>query len=328
MIEKNKKRVLSGIQPSGDLHLGNYFGMMSKMIEYQTKNELFCFIADFHALTVMPNPKTLSSNTFNAVCDFLALGLNPDKTTFWIQSDVPEVTELAWILSSYTGVGLMDRSTTYKDKIARGIKPNMGLYSYPLLMAADILLFDSHIVPVGKDQKQHIEMARDIASKFNNNYGDIFVLPEPDIAKETQLVPGIDGQKMSKSYNNTIPIFGTDKEIRKRSMSIVTDMAGIDEPKNKNTPLFHLYSLFADEVEKKALSKKYDAKGLRYGDVKIELYEKIMDYFLPYREKRRLLLSKPDDIIDIISMGAKTAKIIASEVLERIKTVIGLNYRL
>ena len=328
MIEKNKKRVLSGIQPSGDLHLGNYFGMMSKMIEYQTKNELFCFIADFHALTVMPNPKTLSLNTFNAVCDFLALGLNPDKTTFWIQSDVPEVTELAWILSSYTGVGLMDRSTTYKDKIARGIKPNMGLYSYPLLMAADILLFDSHIVPVGKDQKQHIEMARDIASKFNNNYGDIFVLPEPDIAKETQLVPGIDGQKMSKSYNNTIPIFGTDKEIRKRIMSIVTDMAGIDEPKNKNTPLFHLYSLFADEVEKKALSKKYDAKGLRYGDVKIELYEKIMDYFLPYREKRRLLLSKPDDIIDIISMGAKKAKIIASEVLERIKTVIGLNYRL
>ena len=328
MIEKNKKRVLSGIQPSGDLHLGNYFGMMSKMIEYQTKNDLFCFIADFHALTVMPNPKTLSSNTFNAVCDFLALGLNPDKTTFWIQSDVPEVTELAWILSSYTGVGLMDRSTTYKDKIARGIKPNMGLYSYPLLMAADILLFDSHIVPVGKDQKQHIEMARDIASKFNNNYGDIFVLPEPDIAKETQLIPGIDGQKMSKSYNNTIPIFGTDKEIRKRIMSIVTDMAGVDEPKNKNTPLFHLYSLFADELERKALSKKYDATGLRYGDVKVELYEKIMDYFLPYREKRRLLLSKPDDIIDIISMGAKKAKVIASEVLERIKTVIGLNYRL
>ena len=328
MIEKNKKRVLSGIQPSGDLHLGNYFGMMSKMIEYQTKNDLFCFIADFHALTVMPNPKTLSSNTFNAVCDFLALGLNPEKTTFWIQSDVPEVTELAWILSSYTGVGLMDRSTTYKDKIARGIKPNMGLYSYPLLMAADILLFDSHIVPVGKDQKQHIEMARDIASKFNNNYGDIFVLPEPDIAKETQLIPGIDGQKMSKSYNNTIPIFGTDKEIRKRIMSIVTDMAGVDEPKNKNTPLFHLYSLFADELERKALSKKYDATGLRYGDVKVELYEKIMDYFLPYREKRRLLLSKPDDIIDIISMGAKKAKVIASEVLERIKTVIGLNYRL
>ena len=178
------------------------------MIEYQAKNELFCFIADLHALTVLPSPKTLSSNTINAVCDFLALGLEPDKTTFWVQSDVPEVTELAWILSSHASVGLMDRSTTYKDKIAKGIKPNMGLYSYPLLMAADILLFDSNIVPVGKDQKQHIEMARDIASKFNNIYGDILKLPEPDISKETQLVPGIDGQKMSKSYNNQYPYLG------------------------------------------------------------------------------------------------------------------------
>ena len=327
MMVKKKRRVLSGIQPSGDLHLGNYFGMMSKMIEYQAKNELFCFIADLHALTVLPNPKTLSSNTINAVCDFLALGLEPDKTTFWVQSDVPEVTELAWILSSHAGVGLMDRSTTYKDKIAKGIKPNMGLYSYPLLMAADILLFDSNIVPVGKDQKQHIEMARDIASKFNNNYGDILVLPEPDIAKESQLVPGTDGQKMSKSYNNTIPIFGTDKEIRKKCMSIVTDMAGIDEPKNKNTPLFHLYCLFANKEEKKILTNRYDTPGLRYGDIKVELYEKMMDYFLPYREKRALLLSKPDEVADILKMGAKKAKVIASEVLERIKSVIGLKYQ-
>ena len=327
MMVKKKRRVLSGIQPSGDLHLGNYFGMMSKMIEYQAKNELFCFIADLHALTVLPNPKILSSNTINAVCDFLALGLEPDKTTFWVQSDVPEVTELAWILSSHAGVGLMDRSTTYKDKIAKGIKPNMGLYSYPLLMAADILLFDSNIVPVGKDQKQHIEMARDIASKFNNNYGDILVLPEPDIAKESQLVPGTDGQKMSKSYNNTIPIFGTDKEIRKKCMSIVTDMAGIDEPKNKNTPLFHLYCLFANKEEKKILTSRYDTPGLRYGDIKVELYEKMMDYFLPYREKRASLLSKPDEVADILKMGAKKAKVIASEVLERIKSVIGLKYQ-
>ena len=327
MIVKKKKRVLSGIQPSGDLHLGNYFGMMSKMIEYQTKNELFCFIADLHALTVLPSPKTLSSNTINAVCDFLALGLEPDRTTFWVQSDVPEVTELAWILSSHAGVGLMDRSTTYKDKIAKGIKPNMGLYSYPLLMAADILLFDSDIVPVGKDQKQHIEMARDIASKFNNIYGDILKLPEPDISKETQLVPGIDGQKMSKSYNNTIPIFGEEKEIRKKFMSIVTDMASIDEPKNKNTPLFHLYCLFANKEEKKILTNRYDTPGLRYGDIKLELYEKMMDYFLPYREKRASLLSKPDEVADILKMGAKKAKVIASEVLERIKSVIGLKYQ-
>ena len=326
MIVKKKKRVLSGIQPSGDLHLGNYFGMMSKMIEYQAKNELFCFIADLHALTVLPSPKTLSSNTINAVCDFLALGLEPDKTTFWVQSDVPEVTELAWILSSHAGVGLMDRSTTYKDKIAKGIKPNMGLYSYPLLMAADILLFDSNIVPVGKDQKQHIEMARDIASKFNNIYGDILKLPEPDLSKETQLVPGIDGQKMSKSYNNTIPIFGKEKEIRKKFMSIVTDMAGIDEPKNKNTPLFHLYCLFANKEEKKILTNRYDTPGLRYGDIKVELYEKMMDYFLPYREKRASLLSNPEEVTDILKMGAKKAKVIASEVLERIKSVIGLKY--
>ncbi len=327
MIVKKKKRVLSGIQPSGDLHLGNYFGMMSRMIEYQSKNELFCFIADLHALTVLPNPKILSSNTINAVCDFLALGLEPDKTTFWVQSDVPEVTELAWILSSHAGVGLMDRSTTYKDKIAKGIKPNMGLYSYPLLMAADILLFDTNIVPVGKDQKQHIEMARNIASKFNNIYGDILKLPEPDIAKETQLVPGIDGQKMSKSYNNTIPIFGEEKEIRKKFMSIVTDMAGIDEPKNKNTPLFHLYCLFASKEEKKILTNRYDTPGLRYGDIKAELYEKMMDYFLPYREKRASLLSNPDEVTDILKMGAKKAKVIASEVLERIKSVIGLKYQ-
>ena len=211
-MSKIKQRVLSGIQPSGNLHLGNYFGMMSKMIDYQEKNDLFCFIADYHALTSNPSPKILSLNIFNAVCDFLALGLDPDKTTFWVQSDVPEVTELSWILSSQTSVGLMDRSTTYKDKIAKGLKSNMGLYSYPILMAADILLFNSNLVPVGKDQKQHIEMARDIAKRFNAHYGDVFVLPEPDIVKETQIIPGVNGQKMSKSYNNTIPIFGNQKE--------------------------------------------------------------------------------------------------------------------
>ena len=321
---KNNKRVLSGIQPSGYLHLGNYFGMMSKMIDYQVKNDLFCFIADYHALTANPNPKILSSNTFNAVCDFLALGLSPDKTTFWVQSDVPEVTELSWILSSYTGVGLMDRSTTYKDKIAKGLNPNMGLYSYPILMAADILLYNSNLVPVGKDQKQHIEMARDIANRFNANYGEVFILPEPDIVKETQLIPGIDGQKMSKSYNNTIPIFGKDKEIRKKIMSIITDNASVSDPKDKDTPLFHLYCLFADKSEKQMLSEKYDAPGLRYGDVKLELFEKIMDYFAPYRKERAMLQSKPDYIKDILSLGAKKAKCIALEVLDKVRSTVGL----
>ena len=323
-MSNNKKRVLSGIQPSGYLHLGNYFGMMSKMIDYQAKNDLFCFIADYHALTANPSPKILSSNTFNAVCDFLALGLSPDRTTFWVQSDVPEVTELSWILSSYTGVGLMDRSTTYKDKISKGLKPNMGLYSYPILMAADILLYNSNLVPVGKDQKQHIEMARDIANKFNANYGEVFILPEPDIVKETQLIPGIDGQKMSKSYNNTIPIFGKDKEIRKKIMSIITDNASLSDPKDKDTPLFHLYCLFADKSEKQMLSEKYDAPGLRYGDVKLELFEKIMDYFAPYRKERAILQSKPDDIKDILSLGAKKAKSIALEVLDKVRSTVGL----
>ena len=323
-MSDSKKRVLSGIQPSGYLHLGNYFGMMSKMIDYQAHNDLFCFIADYHALTSNPSPKILSLNTFNAVCDFLALGLSPDKTTFWVQSDVPEVTELSWILSSYASVGLMDRSTTYKDKIAKGLTPNMGLYSYPILMAADILLYKSNLVPVGRDQKQHIEMARDIANRFNSNYGEVFILPEPDIVKETQLIPGIDGQKMSKSYNNTIPIFGKDKEIRKKIMNIITDNTPVNQPKDKDTPLFNLYCLFADESDKQLLSEKYDLPGLRYGDVKLELFEKIMDYFEPFRKERDMLQSKPDYVKDIISLGAKKAKLVALEVLDKVRSTIGL----
>lgn len=248
MSAKKNLRVLSGIQPSGALHLGNYFGMMARMIKYQEENELFCFIANYHAMTTLPNSQTLSSNTFNAACDFLALGLDPEKSTFWVQSDVPQVTELTWILSSHASVGLMDRATSYKDKIARGIKPNMGLYSYPVLMAADILLFDSQIVPVGKDQKQHLEMTRDMAIRFNNTFGETLIVPEPDIEKVSQLVPGIDGQKMSKSYNNTIPIFDIEKKIRKKIMKIVTDTTDVDEPKDKNTPLFQIYSLFLDHA--------------------------------------------------------------------------------
>jgi len=223
-------------------------------------------------------------------------------------------------------VGLMERSTTYKDKIAKGLKPNMGLYSYPILMAADILLYNSNLVPVGKDQKQHIEMAREIAKKFNANYGEVFILPESDIVKETQLIPGTDGQKMSKSYNNTIPIFGKDEEIRKKIMSIITDNTPVSDPKDKDTPLFRLFCLFADESEKKALSEKYDAPGLRYGDVKLELFEKIMDYFSPYRKKRSLLHSKPDDIKDILSFGAKKAKLIALEVLDKVKSTVGIGF--
>ena len=326
MAEKKNLRVLSGIQPSGVLHLGNYFGMMSRMIRYQDENELFCFIANYHALTTLPDPGILSSNTFNAACDFLALGMDPEKSTFWVQSDVPQVTELTWILSSQAGVGLMDRATSYKDKISQGLKPNMGLYSYPLLMAADILLFDSQIVPVGKDQKQHLEMTRDIAIRFNNTFGDTLVVPEPDIEEVTQLVPGIDGQKMSKSYNNTIPIFDSHKQIRKKIMRIVTDATDVDEPKDKDTPLFQLYSLFLDSSGQKDLSDRYEGKGLRYGDVKQELFEKVMDYFQPYREKRKTLMSRPGQVHDILKEGAKKAKRIAEEVLDRVQAAVGVRY--
>ena len=326
MAEKKNLRVLSGIQPSGVLHLGNYFGMMSRMIRYQDENELFCFIANYHALTTLPDPGTLSSNTFNAACDFLALGMDPEKSTFWVQSDVPQVTELTWILSSQAGVGLMDRATSYKDKIAQGLKPNMGLYSYPVLMAADILLFDSQIVPVGKDQKQHLEMTRDIAIRFNNTFGDTLVVPEPDIEEVTQLVPGIDGQKMSKSYNNTIPIFDSHKQIRKKIMRIVTDATDVDEPKDKDTPLFQLYSLFLDSSGQKDLSDRYEGKGLRYGDVKQELFEKVMDYFQPYREQRKTLISRPGQVHDILKAGAKKAKDVAEEVLDRVQAAVGVRY--
>ena len=326
MESLKKMRVLSGIQPSGALHLGNYFGMMSRMVRYQSENDLFCFIANYHAQTTIPTAQILSENTFNATCDFLALGIDPEISTFWVQSDVPQVTELMWILSSLTSVGSLDRATSYKDKIAQGIKPNAGLYSYPILMAADILLFDAELVPVGKDQKQHLEMARDIAIRFNNSFGQTLIIPEPDIEKETQLIPGVDGRKMSKSYDNTIPIFDSEENIRKRIMTIITDAADINEPKDKDTPLFQLFSLFLDKQDQSKLSARYDGGGLRYGDVKKELFQKVMDHFQPFREKRASLVSRPKEVTDILRLGAKKANIIAEEVLDRVKSSVGMNY--
>jgi tryptophanyl-tRNA synthetase len=326
MVKRKDLRVLSGIQPSGTLHLGNYFGMMSRMINYQEENELFCFIANYHALTTNFSKEILSDNTFNAVCDFLALGLDPEKSTFWVQSDVPEVTELTWILASNASVGLMGRATSFKDKVSQGVKPNMGLYSYPILMAADILLFDSQIVPVGKDQKQHLEMTRDIAARFNNNFGDTLILPEADIDEETQLVPGIDGQKMSKSYNNTIPIFDNEKKIRKQIMRIITDATDIDQPKDKETPLFQIFCLFLNDKETNDLSDRYEGRGLRYGDIKQELFERVMDYFSSFRKKREDLVSRPDLVRDILKTGADKAQIVAIEVLDRVRAATGIKY--
>jgi len=320
------KRVLSGIQPSGQLHIGNYFGMMSRMIQYQEQNELYCFIVDYHALTTINDRKRLETNTLNAAMDFLALGLDPGKSIFWIQSDVPQVTELTWLLSTVTGMGLLERATSYKDKTSRGISPNLGLFSYPVLMAADILCFGGNIVPVGKDQKQHLEMTRDIAQRFNKIYGDVFVIPDAEISISLQLIPGIDGQKMSKSYGNDIPIFANDKIIRKRIMSITTDSTSIDEPKDKNTPLFQIYTLLLNKDERKELESRFDNPGLRYGEVKKELADKIITFFQPYREKREYLENHKDYVLEVLKEGAQKASIEADKYLTKARTAMGLNY--
>jgi len=323
----NKKiRVLSGIQPSGKLHLGNYFGMMSRMINYQDKNDLFCFIVNYHALTTIHDKKTLEKNTLNAAIDFLALGLDPRKSTFWVQSDVPQVAELTWLLSNMTSVGLIERSTSYKDKISKGLTPNMGLFSYPVLMAADILLFGSQVVPVGKDQKQHLEITREIAKRFNNIFGETLVVPDPDIKENTMLIPGTDGQKMSKSYDNIIPIFCSEDDLKKRVMSIVTDSAGINEPKDKNTPLFNIYSLFLDEKGRDILEDRYNSPGLRYGDVKKELYETIIEYFSPFKKRRLHLLNNLDEVYDILISGSKKASKVANANIAKVREAMGLIY--
>tara|TARA_B100000446_G_C10489558_1_gene319069 strand:+ start:149 stop:1129 length:981 start_codon:yes stop_codon:yes gene_type:complete len=326
MGNRKKLRVLSGIQPSGKLHLGNYFGMMSRMIEYQKNNDLFCFIVNYHALTTIKDKNILKNNTINAAIDFLALGMDPDKSTFWVQADIPQVAELTWLLSNMTSIGLMERSTSYKDKIDKGLTPHMGLFSYPILMAADILLYGSDIVPVGRDQKQHLEITRDIANRFNNIYGKILVIPEPDIKEETMLIPGVDGQKMSKSYGNTIPIFTEERELKKMVMSIVTDSAGINEPKDKDTPLFKIYSLFLSSEEKKILSDRYDTPGLRYGDIKKELLERIYDYFSPYRQKREHLLQNLDEVYQTLEHGATKASVVANEYMDKIRKAMGIAY--
>lgn len=321
------KRVLSGIQPSGQLHLGNYFGMMKRMIHYQEESDLFCFIVNYHAMTSIQDGNRLRDNTLNAAMDFLALGMDSEKSTFWIQSDVPQVTELTWILSNVAGVGLMERGTSYKDKLAKGLKANMGLFSYPILMAADILLFGGEIVPVGKDQKQHVEMTRDIAIRFNQTFGDIFIIPEPDIDTENQLVPGIDGQKMSKSYNNTIPIFGEEKVIRKKVMSIVTDSTGVDEVKNSDCALFHIYSSFLNEKETLELKERFTIPGTGYGDIKKSLFSRIMDHFQSFREKRAYLENHKDSVYEMLQHGAEKASTVAEEYLNRARNAAGLNYR-
>jgi tryptophanyl-tRNA synthetase len=318
-------RILSGIQPSGSLHLGNYFGMMKRMIDYQENHELFCFVVNFHALTSTFEAERLRRQTYEALCDFLALGLDPEKSVFWVQSDVPEVTELTWFLTNITGMGLLERCHSYKDKLAKGIPPSHGLFSYPVLMAADILLYGAERVPVGKDQKQHVEVARDIALRFNSTYGETFVIPEPDIEVDLATVPGLDGQKMSKSYGNTIEIFADEAVLKQKIMTLKTDSTPVNEPKPiEGNILYSLYSLFLDEKGKAELTNRFLTPGLKYGEVKKELLSTIWNYFTPYREKRAAL--KRDDVIDIMKMGAEKARKIAAEYLAKARHNVGVDY--
>ncbi len=320
-------RILSGIQPSGDLHIGNYFGMMKRMIEYQEQHELFCFIVNFHALTSVFDAQRLRQQTLSAACDFLALGIDPAKSIFWVQADVPEVTELTWLLSNVTSMGLLERCHSFKDKTAKGLTPNHGLFAYPVLMAADILMYGAQKVPVGQDQKQHVEVTRDIAIRFNATYGDTFVVPEVEIPEDVAKVPGLDGEKMSKSYDNTIPIFISEKDLRKRVMSIKTDATPVDEPKDPDTSiLYALYALFLDAAGRAQLRDRFVTPGLKYGEVKQELFGVIWEHFQPYRDKRQEFASQPERVRDILRQGAEKARNIGSYYLDKARRNVGVIY--
>ena len=319
------KRVLSGVQPSGTLHLGNYFGMIGPALQMQQENECFYFIANYHAMTQLPDPALLRQRTFDVALDFLACGLDPSKTVFFRQSDVPEVQELSWIISCVTPVGLLERCHSYKDKLAHGQEANHGLFSYPVLMAADILLYDSHLVPVGKDQKQHLEVTRDIAIRFNNKYGEVLVVPEPMIQEETAVVPGLDGQKMSKSYNNIIEIFGEGKAVRQKFMRMVTDSTPMEEPKDpEKCNVFALYKLIATPEEVEEMRRRYLAGGMGYGHAKQALYDKYTEYFAEMRERRKELVAKPEMVEDVLRDGANRARKVARVTLDRVRKAVGL----
>ncbi|MGA2602600.1 MAG: tryptophan--tRNA ligase [Verrucomicrobiia bacterium] len=319
-------RILSGIQPSGKLHIGNYFGMMRPALELAQKGEAFYFIADYHALTSISSPDELRANVQDVALDFLACGLDPSRTVFYRQSDVPQVTELTWILSSVTPVPMLENAHSYKDKIAQGLKPNAGLFTYPVLMAADILIVQGERVPVGKDQKQHVEMTRDIAGTFNRQYGEVFVIPQADIKPDVATLPGIDGRKMSKSYNNTIEIFGDEKAARKKIMSIVTDSQPVEAPKadlDKNIPL-QLYKLVATPDKANELQAKLAAGGFGYGEAKKELLAALMDYFAPLRQKREELVKNLDYVHEVLRKGAERANAVADETMGKVRKAVGL----
>ncbi|MGA7279562.1 MAG: tryptophan--tRNA ligase, partial [Desulfocapsaceae bacterium] len=305
----------------------NYFGMMKTMISHMENADLYVFIVDLHALTSVHDRDLLARGTIEAAADFLALGLDPDKCTFWVQSDVPEVCELTWVLSTLAPMGLLERCHSYKDKIAKGISPSHGLFSYPVLMAADILLYQADRVPVGQDQKQHLEVARDIAQKFNNEFGETFVVPEPAIDEHTATVPGLDGQKMSKSYDNTIPIFLEGKPLKKQIMAIQTDATPVEEPKDPDTcNLFQIFRLFATPERLAEVHELYVKGGAAYGYIKLELLELITDYFAEARTRKAQYLADPGEVRKIMARGAEKARAKASVTIDLVRDRVGLNY--
>lgn len=335
-------RVLSGIQPTGRFHWGNYFGAIGQYIALQNNEQAFYFIADYHALTTIDRPETtravneqpftparLHELTQDAAIDLLALGLDPAQATLFRQSDVPEVTELTWLLMTITQMHLLEKCHAYKDKKDRGLPADAGLFTYPVLMAADILAYDSDIVPVGLDQVQHIEVTRDLAQRFNRVFdSEVFVLPEARVLDQTAKVPGLDGQKMSKSYGNTIPVFDTPKRLRKTIMKITTDSTPVEDPKDPDTcSVFALYKLFADDAQQAALAARYREGGMGYGEAKQTLYDAAMEHFAEAFERRETLAADPDRVEDVLRDGASKARRKAGEVLERARTACGFRAR-
>lgn len=322
-------RFLTGLQPSGQLHIGNYFGAIEPAVRLQEKGEAFYFIANYHAMTTMESAEKLRENTRGLAVDFLACGLDPEKAVFFAQSAVPEVNELAWILSTLCPMGLLERCHSYKDKVAKGFAASHALFAYPALMAADILLYDSDAVPVGKDQKQHLEVTRDLAGKINDTFGEgLLKMPEAIISEATAVVPGLDGQKMSKSYGNTLPIFGEEKPLRKLiNKKVVTDATPLEDPKpTENSIILALYKLFATPEQYQAMVDAHHAGGVGYGQFKKDLFEAYWEYFRAAREKREWILAHPEYVDDVLNTGAARAREEAAKVLTRVRKAVGLGW--
>jgi tryptophanyl-tRNA synthetase len=318
-------RILSGIQPSGEAHLGNFFGAMRQHVALQARGQGIYFLADYHSMTSVRDAARRRELVRDLALDYLACGLDPERSILYRQSDLPETCELTWLLTTVTPMGLLQRAHSYKDKLAAGLQPDHGLFAYPVLMAADILQFQSDLVPVGQDQKQHLEMARDMAGKFNLAYGaEVFALPEPHILEDVAVVPGTDGRKMSKSYDNTLRMFWPDKKLRKAVMSIVTDSTPVAEPKDTDQALFQLWSLFATADEREELFERARAGGLGYGDVKKALADRVLAFFAPMRERRVELAQRPDDVEDILRDGARRARDLATPTWQAARHAAGL----